>query len=286
MRPLQFNISKSEGLNEYHLGATADKWLDKTIISTNWEFYETLLDKYETQESQYHKLLYNLAYYNCTHEENIFIYEQLIWSLIKNKNVYVTINFLTATFLTVNDLPFDIVNWEYEIEYEANLDYTDVTFRDKGFVPAKTGWIEPATPRWNNDDKDKTAVFKIDSFETFIRMILACVMDDCSSINFYCIEERNRDKLINSLNGNKKPKLSDILENDDFFITLFLGADEGFQDYLLLKSKSDLTNDLHKITNTVNEGCELYETELQNVNTFEQLTDLIERSFGLKIHSS
>jgi hypothetical protein len=286
MRPLKFNISTKDGLNEYHLGATYDKWLEKTIWTDKQEFYKTLFDNYENQESQFHKLFYNFAYYNCTHEENIFIYERLIWDLIQDKTVYVIINFRTASFLNGNDLKFDKVNWEYEIEYQSNIDSTDTIFSDKGFVPAKTGWIKPPTPRWNNEDEDKTAVFEIDNFTTFIKVVFACIMDDCGSLNCFCIGKDKKEELINTLQASDKPILSDILDSEDLFITLFLGADEGYQDYLLIKSKADLTNKLNNITNNINKGGEVYEAELESVNSFEQLTSLIEKSFGLKMHYS
>ena len=193
---------------------------------------------------------------------------------------------LVRAFLDANDLKFDKVNWEYEIEFQSNIDSTDTIFNDKGFVPAKTGWIKPPTPRWNNEDEDKTAVFEIDNFATFIKVIFACIMDDYSSLNFFCIEQDKKETLISTLQGTDKPILSGILEHEDQFITLFLGADEGYQDYLLIKSKTDLTNKLNDITNNINKGGEIYEAELESVNTFDQLTGLIEKSFGLKIHYS
>lgn len=286
MRPLKFNISTKDELNEYHLGATYNKWLEKTIWKDKKEFYKTLFDSYENQESQFHKLFYNFAYYNCTHEENIFIYERLIWDLIHDKNVYVIINFRTASFLCGNDLSFDKVNWEYEIEYQLNIDNTETVFRDNGFVPAKTGWIKPQTPRWNNEDEDKTAVFEIDCFATFIKVVFACIMDDCGSLNFFCVNKNRKDKLISTLQAADKPILSDILDSEDLFITLFLGADEGYQDYLLIKSKTDMTNKLNRITSNINKGGEIYEAELESVNSFEQLISLIEKSFGLKMNYS
>jgi hypothetical protein len=285
MRPLKFQHIEKNGLNEYHLGATYNKWLEKTIWTDKHQFYKTLFVNYEKQESQIDQLFYNLAYYNCTHEENIFIYERLIWDLIQSKNVFAIINFNTGSFLNDNDLPFDKVIWEYEIEYQSSLNHTETIFTDKGFVPAKIGRVKPPTPRWNIEDEDKTAVFKIDNFATFIKIIFACIMDDCGSLNFFCIG-KDKKLLINSLQGTDKPVLYDLLDNDDIFITLFLGADEGYQDYLLIKSKTNLTCKLNRIVENVNNGGELYESELESVNTFEQLTCLIEKSFGLKIDHS
>lgn len=286
MRALKFNISTKDELNEYHLGATFDKWLEKTIWTEKQEFYKTLFDNYENQESQFHKLFYNFAYYNCTHEENIFIYERLIWDLIKEKNVYVIINFRTASFLCGNDLPFDKVSWEYEIEFQSSIDNTETVFSDNEFVKAQTSWIKPPTPRWNNEDEDKTAVFEIDNFETFIKVVFACVMDDRGSLNFFCISKDKKEHLIRSLQGNEKPILEKLLDNNDLFITLFLGADDGYQDYILIKSKNDLTEQLHKITKRINIGGQLYENKLGEIKTFDELTSLIEECFGLKMHYS
>jgi hypothetical protein len=286
MRPLKFKISTKEKLNEYHLEATHKKWLEKTIWTDKQKFYQTLFENYENQESQFHKLFYNLAYYNCTHEENIFIYERLIWDLICNRNVYVIINFRTAMFLNSNDLPFDKVSWEYEIELQSNIQNTETIFSDNGFVPAKTSWIKPPIPNWKNEDEGKTAVFRIDSFQTFIKVIFSCIMDDCGSLNFFCIDKDKKEQFIQTLQSADKPNLVDILDNEDIFITLFLGADDGYQDYVLIKSKLDLIDKLNKIADDINKGGRLYEDKLEKVETFDELTSLIEESFGLKLHYS
>jgi hypothetical protein len=111
-------------------------------------------------------------------------------------------------------------------------------------------------------------------------------MDDCGSLNFFCIGKDKKEELINTLQATDKPILSAILDTEDLFITLFLGADEGYKDYLLIKSKADLTNKLNNITNNIIKGGEVYEAKLESINSFEQLTSLIEKSFGLKMYYS
>lgn len=284
MKNLKFDIKSKENLHEYHLGASHDKWLEKKIWD-NKALYETMLDGYENCESDWHTLFYNLAYYNCTHEENIFIYEKLIWELIKGKNVYTIINFRTTSFLSSNDLPFDKIDWEYEIEYQSNIDNTKTTFSDNGFVKAKTGWIEPATSRWDNSEEHKTALFEIRDFKTFIKVVFAIIMDDCGSINLFCFEENRKNDLVNCLTDTSRPNLHKILSNKDLFITMFLGEDEGYQDYILVKSFSDISSKINRLTNDLNEGGQNYERGLETVRDFEGLLELINKSFGLKINT-
>ncbi len=286
MRQIQFDIKTKDELNEYHLGAARNKWLDKTIWTDKQDFYQTLFDKYESQESQFHELFYNLAYYNCTHEENIFVYERLIWDLIAGKKIYAIINFRTASFLVANDLPFEKISWEYEIEYLSNIDFTQMVFTDNEFVRAKTGWIQPPTDRWDNNDEDKTALFEVNDFRTFIGVIFSIIMDDCGSINLFCCEKEKKNFLTDILNGDNKPSLEKILDPNDIFITLFLGSDEGYQDYLLIKTKADLTRKLKEISDKLNKAGQIYEDELDHVNSFDNLVRLIEKSFGLKMHNS
>lgn len=285
MKTLKFDIKLNEKLNEYHLAAPYDKWLQKTIWNNKKELYNELLVSYENQQSNWNELFYKLAYYNCTHEENIFIYEKLLWELIKNKKVYVIINFRTASFLNSNDLPFDKIDWEYEIEHQSNIDNTKTIFSDNGFVNAKTSWIKPATPKWNNSEEDKTALFEISDFDTFIKVVFSIVMDECGSINLFCFEENRKNDLVNILNRANRPNLQEILNPKDLFITLFLGEDEGYQDYILIKSFSDLSSKLNDLTNNLNKGGQIYESELEEVNNFEELTELIDKSFGLKINA-
>ena len=285
MKTLKFDIKSNDNLNEYHLGATYDKWLEKTIWNDKKVLYNKLLESYDNQQSDWHKLFYNLAYYNCSHEENIFIYEKLIWELINDKKIYAIINFRTASFLSSNDLPFDKIDWEYEIEYQSNIENTETIFSDNGFVKARTGWIKPATPRWNNSEEDKTALFEIDNFETFIKVVFEIIMDECGSINLFCSEENRKSDLVTILNSKDRPNIQQILNPKDIFITMFLGEDEGYQDYILLKSFSDLSLKLTRLTNDLNEGGKIYENGLEGVKDFESLLELIYKSFGLKINT-
>jgi hypothetical protein len=281
MKQLQFHKKISGQLNEYHLGATGDKWLEKTIWQDKKEFYQTLFDRYDSQESQFHSLFNNLAYYNCTHEENIFIYEKLIWDLIKDHSIFAIINFQAALFLSFNDPPFDKIDWEYDIEYEATEDWKEMIFLDNGFVKAKTGWIKPPTPKWNNEEENKTALFQINNFGQFIRSIYTGVMDDCFSLSFLCLGPDKKENLLNVLQSPQRPTLEDILEANDLFVTLHLGADEGYQDYVLIKSKADIQKKINALTNQLNQSGQLYEAGLENVKSFDDLVKLIRESFGL-----
>jgi hypothetical protein len=281
MRQLQFNKKVCGQLNEYHLGATNDKWLEKTIWRDKKEFYQTLFSDYDNQENEFYALFHNLAYYNCTHEENIFIYEKLIWDLIKDHTVFVIINFRAASFLWENDFPFDKIDWEYEIEYQISEDWKEMIFMDNGFVKAKTGWIKPPTPNWNNEEENKTALFQIKNFGQFIRSIHCGIMDDGFSLNFFCLNSDKKETLISSLRANQKPSLENILGANDLFVTLHLGADEGYQDYVLIKSKIDIEKKLSELTNQLNHSGQLYEAGLENIKSFESLVRLIQSSFGL-----
>lgn len=282
MKPLKFDIKSNGKLNEYLLGTPYDKWLDKTVLD-NKTLYDKLLNGYDNQDSDWHTLFNNLAYYNCTHEENIFLYEKLIWELIKGKFIYVIINFNTPYFLSQNDLPFDKIDWEYSIEYQVNFDTKDATFLDNGFVKARTGWIKPPTPKWKNSEKDKTALFEIHDFKTFIDVILTIALDDYGSINIFCLEEDRKDDLVSKLRKSKKPKLTEILTEKDLFIALLLGGEVDYYDYILVKSFSDLEPKLTELTKRLNEGGKFYEENVEELNNFKELVELIEKCFGLKI---
>lgn len=274
MRRLNFNISKNEDFYEYHLSATYNKWLEKTIFTDRVKFYDSL---FKYQKNQFDKLFYNFAYNNCTHEENIFIYERLIWNLIKDKNIFVIINYNLSSFLKNNNLPFDKICWEYEIENRVSIEWTETIFTDRDFIAARN--VE-----WDDEDKNKTAIFEINSFEMFLKIIYVCSKDDCSLLNFFWIDKKiKKDTIIKILQWNKRPKLLDLLENNDLFIALFLGCDDGYQDYILIKSKNEITDSINKLTDNINTAWEKYENKLDSVETFQEYTDLIDVCFWLNI---
>ena len=95
-----------------------------------------------------------------------------------------------------------------------------------GFVKAKTGWIKPATSRWDNSEEHKTALFEIRDFKTFIKVVFAIIMDDCGSINLFCFEENRKNDLVNYLTDTNRPNLHNILSNQDLFITMFPNLSE------------------------------------------------------------
>lgn len=282
MKNLQFISKTKDGIKEYHLAATEEKWLEKTIWKNKKEFYQTLVENSYGDETQFQHLLQNFAY-NNTHEENIFIYESLIWDLIKDKKIFIIINFRAASFLMSNDLKYDKVNWEYQIIHQDDLEGNKILFFDNGFIEAETGPIKPPTPRWNNKDEDKTALFEIKDLKTFLRVIASIVMDDFSSINLFCFSENQKEKLISMLTDEDEPNLEDILDDGDLFINLFLGGDEGYKDYILIKSKSNFSEKLNQITNKLNQAGKFYEEELDDIDSFEKLVNLIQNCFRLEI---
>ncbi len=283
MKNLQFISKTKDGLKEYHLAATEEKWLEKTIWKNKKDFYQTLLINSYADKTQYQHLLLNFGYNNNSYEENIFIYESLIWDLIKDKKIYVIINFRAATFLNDNELKYDKVDWEYQILHQINLDNNKTLFFDNGFVEAETGPIKPPTPRWNNKDEDKTALLEIRDLKTFLRVIASLIMDDFSSINLFCFSENQKEKLVSILQDEEEPELNEILDEGDLFINLFLGADEGYKDYILIKTKSDLSEKLNQITNKLNQAGKFYEEELDDIDSFEKFMSLIQNIFRLEV---
>jgi len=283
MRPINFKEIQVNDLWVYELIATQNKWFDRTLWSNNTKLYKKLLEDYEINSSGFDYLFDNLSYNNSTHEENIFIYEKIIWSLLSDKDVYIIIRFKADSFLNMYNLPFEYIKWEYNVKSILNKSSSLPEILDLEFQPAITGKISSISTFSSSENSNKTPLFRIGSFVDFVNILKCGIGDDNYSINIFGIESDDSSKLSNILNSNKKPNLDEILGKDGIFINLNLGSDEGYIDHLIIKSKIKLLNQISVLTKIINFGINNYENEIENIASFKDLVQLIDECFELKI---
>ena len=191
------------------------------------------------------------------------------------------ITWATPHFLSYYNVPFSKINWEYDINYclPINEDLNEMEFKDNGFIEARTGWVAPPPPLWNNNENNKTAIFELNDIESFISSIKIGVLDDAFLLNIFAVKSENKEKIITKLQSNEKPILNEIIDKDELLINLFLGTDEGYQDYILIKSKSDIESKISEIVDKMNILAEEYENELENINSTKDFFNLLIEKF-------
>lgn len=280
MKPIKFHIVKSEeGIFEYHLSVDLDKFLEKTILGGK----EGLSGKIVNQIDEWSDFYNNYCYtWQC--EENIFLYLLIILRLVRNKKTFGIPCWDVSTYIDLVEKEYEHIDWQYSIECQLDENDNYINFKDIGFQKAKSAISQPENPNWTKDKENKTALFKINSVNEFMNLLKAVRYDVFGEINLFVLNDNhNPDSVINQLNSVNKPDLSKFLDNVFCMIDLVIGDDEGFQDYLLIKSKKDLTDSLKEITNYVtNRGIE-YENELNSINTIAEFEKLLCNKFEIKL---
>ena len=141
----------------------------------------------------------------------------------------------------------------------------------------------PENPKWTNDKENKTALIKIESAKDCINLLSAVRHDVYGEVNLFVLnEEQNHEQLTKSLQETYKPNVSNILDNVELLIDLVIGDDDGYQDYLIIKSKKDISKQLNEISETVTQKSIEYEQALNSIDTVADFESLIIEKFELK----
>lgn len=278
MKKIEFEIKKEKEFFEYHLPVGIDKFLEQTFQQGNGRISGKLIN----QEDEWSEFYKNYCYtWQC--EENIFVYLLIIFKLTKNKSIYAIPCWDVSMYIDIDEKEHDLIDWQYSIKYQLDESFENIEFRDKGFVNAKSSISQPENPRWTNDKENKTALFKIESTKDYINLLSAVRHDVYGEINLFVLnEEQNSDPLRKALQQTHKPDVSSILDSVELLIDLIIGDDDGYQDYLIIKSKKDISQLLNEISETVTQKSIEYEQALNSINTVTDFESLLIEKFELK----
>jgi hypothetical protein len=278
MKKIEFEIKKEDEFFEYHLPVGIDKFLEQTIQQGNGRISGKLINQVDEWSEFYKNYCYT---WQC--EENVFVYLLIIFKLLKNKSIYAIPCWDVSMYLNIDEKEYDLIDWQYSIEYQLDESFENIEFRDKGFVNAKSSTSQPENPKWTNDKENKTALIKIESAKDCINLLSAVRHDVYGEVNLFVLnEEQNHEQLTKSLQETYKPNISNILDNVELLIDLVIGDDDGYQDYLIIKSKKDISKQLNEISETVTQKSIEYEQALNSIDTFADFESLIIEKFELK----
>ena len=270
MNPLKFEISKKDEIFEYRFYPKGGELIicNDEHFSNNDRLWENWCNC-EGLPASYEK--FNLS--NSATGENILLYMLLIFELANNKNILGVGSWETDEIeKCINQKP-NLINWEYKLEHEYIIK-GDYIRRDLGFVKAKSPTIYKYKKRINRTPTNRTGLFSLKTFNHLVDFLKPGFSDATSLTNYYIVSEDI--SLIKKLKSKKKPKFDFLLQEQDIFISLLIGEDVGYFDYLLIKSKSDLTNKLQAISTKINAFAKDYIESIKEIETPEKMIELIE----------
>ena len=213
---------------EYHLPC-GDGMLDNSLFYKKFELEQEVLDKW-------YKYLWDSGITNLATEENSLLYSLIIKSLTSKECVDIS-TFGRSYELTKYLHPIETK----EIEWKNSIEFTT---DDKNFC-RQYGYQTPAEflNEMNYSNRDLTnRGFKISrvtkaNLDSFIKTYNS----DVTSWTFFLDSDWN--KLIYILqNSSKRPKINQFLEFSDYIVDIQIGGDEGYLDYVLIQSKTKLTD--------------------------------------------
>lgn len=272
MRDIDFIRTFENGLNVYRLYYDH---FDNPIIEKSWKgLYES-----EPYEDELKNPYYNFAINNNLSEDNI-IFSTFIWQILKDKNSFGIPCYYRDDAKEILKKDFDFIAWEYDLEYdEYEIRMTEP--KDNGFVKGRSCIpIRPEPNDWQKENKDLAGLFQIESYSDIIGLELATFGDASSEISFFGLNINDKNYLIQKLSTSQRPYLIDILEENDIFIDLLIGQDMGYGTCLSVYSKTDISNNLQKITTDIYNKCKLYEENIDTIKTIDEFINEMKKING------
>jgi len=278
MKKIEFETRRESDFYEYHLAIGVDKLLEQTIHGSGSLVSSRIFNQGDEWSTFYKNYCYS---WGC--QENIFVYLLIILRLIKTKSICGIPCWDVSMYLDIDEKEYDLIDWQYSIEYQLDASNVNIEYRDKGFIEARSSTSQPENAKWTNDKENKTALFKIESTKDFINLLSAVRHDVYGEINLFVLNEnQNYEQLRKSLQDSYKPDVSNILDSVELLIDLVIGDDEGYQDYLIIKSKRDISQELDEISKIVTQKSIEYEHALNSIYTVADFESLLIEKFELK----
>ncbi len=276
MNKFNFIKYKKNDVYEYHFSPK-----DNGRVITDTESYstnKTLWDNWCKDEDMpltFEK--FNISNFSCA--ENILLYMLIISELTKEKDLYGIGIWQTDSIEEILNQEPILVKWEYKLlhEYSGPNEYLK---NDIGYKKSKSPVIKQFGKPIQKTPINKTGLFKLDTFQNLADLLKVGFYDANNMTNFYASNHIN--KIKDFLTSNKVPVISNILNKDDLLIALLVGEDMGYYDYLLIKSKNDISIKIDKVINKIHMFVEFYIMEIAKVSSSDEMIKLIEK--GLKIY--
>ncbi|NOQ72796.1 MAG: hypothetical protein GQ574_12370 [Crocinitomix sp.] len=238
MKEAKFIEKKKDSYFEYHLPC-GDGLLDNSIL------YKTskLTKKLQMKWNQY---LWDSGITDLGSDENSLIYALILKVLSQEKEVNMLTsknNFGLEKHLNLTDLKD--VEWKFSFEFTK---YDNELCRQFGYQTLKEFLDEM---NYSNRDPSNRGfqISKLSSekIDSFIKTYNSDVTSWSFIINF------DWSKLTETLlNANKRPQTTEILQYSDCVINVQIGGDEGYLDYVLIQSKTELKNAIEKLEKVIN----------------------------------
>lgn len=247
---------------EYHLPTQYDGFLSNSI------FYKTPLQVSEDECDDFFKFLWNSGISDSGSSENSLLYGKIVEKLNSNQHllmVYFDNENAVEKIEGANSV--EKSNWSYCLEFCES----DSTARDFGLLSPKEFLY---TVGYFNKDLSNRYFYiaKIDTQNIYQYK----KMFNCDVTNWVFIITENEEKVRALLQQDKKPHINELLQVVDYLINIQIGEDEGYLDYVQIKTRNQRTSVIRKIENLLNDFSQQYDSALNDLGSIDS-GDKVER---------
>ena len=245
---------------------------DERPVHEHWHGLNGVDAIEDIDNAHWHRLAINNN--NC---EEVAAYLRLAWQLVVNREVIGNALYWTEDASKALGQPGEVVNWQFETCAYGPPGHAVI----KGFTPGRSCvQIHPTPPAAQRWMRDKSRIFRIHGVLELAALLRSVLLDAAGEVSLFGTTETGVHRIIERLAGRMPPAMSDLLADDDVFVSIRLGVDHGYNDAIFVASLRPLEAILEPVRIGVERAIADYEAALgPNVSPMEALR-LMERLAG------
>lgn len=255
MNEIQFIEKDCHNHFEYHLPTQSDGFLSDSI------FYKMPFKLSDTQLDEWLKYLWNSGISQDGSGENSLLYGKIVEILNPNRNLLlVCFDNEKAIERVESAARIEKCNWSYCLEFCES----DSLARDFGFL-SPGEFLE--TVGYSNRDLSNRCFYIAQIENKNIYQYKKMFNSDVT--NWVFIITENEEKVRALLQQDKKPEVDELLQVVDYLINVQIGEDEGYLDYVQIKTENQLTSEIRKIEDLLNDFTQQYSSALTSLGSVD-----------------
>ncbi len=273
MKELRMVEVEQAGWYEYHLAAERDQFLAYTTQ------HNVALEQFADGSGLSEADVYGAYRLDRGHfSDNYLLYYRIISAFLTHPVNYAICFQSKAEAENAFGGGVEACNWKYQIEYYASNDGQRKGFSDWGFLEPGEFITAAGWQRMDNRGYYLKRIGPLDVLHSF-----SLLSSDVTSWNFVSLSNAQESRFLDGMQGAQRPRVQDVLGEDTILIGLQLGLDEGYCDYMVIKSSKRLREKAAQIEKDVNERGKLYEDRLREVYFWEYYPYLLKEAFDLPL---
>lgn len=215
---------------------------------------------------------------NNNNREEVAVYLRIAWSLLQDREVLGNAFYWSGHAAQELAQRGTVVRWQFETDSQGPPGHLAI----RGFTPARSSvQIQPRPTDEQRWMRDKSLLFRVSNFGDCVTLLRSVLGDAAGEISLFGTTEAGAYRLPNQLNADAGPAIEDLLTESDLFVSLGLGVDLGYNDHILVASRTTLRPILEPILDSAERAIGEYEARVNDFLSPHAALTLMERLAGI-----